>query len=124
MLAHRAGNAQRGIDRTLGIICVRLRQAEIGEQAVADGPGYHAAVFLDLPIADVAILAQEREKLLGVQALAQRGRFDDVDEYDRQLTALRRSRRRRGLRRWGLRRWALLGHGGRRLLRYFDVRPS
>jgi hypothetical protein len=40
-------------------------------------------------IADVAIIAQDREELFGVEALAQgRGR-DDVDEQDRELAPFR-----------------------------------
>jgi len=88
-LAQRAHTVDRGearAQRPLGVVVVRLRVAEVGEDAVAQVLRDVALVAADRLAASVVVAAHHLAELLDVDLLGQRRRRDEVAEHDRQLT--------------------------------------
>ena len=96
-IAHRRHELEPGADRPLGIVLLRPRVAEVGQDPVAHVLGDEAAEAFD-PRGDAAVVgADQLAQVLGVEAGGERGRADQVDEHHRELAALglcsRRDRR-------------------------------
>ena len=66
----------------LGVVFVRARDAEHGEHRVAGELLAHAAEALHLGVHQREELSLQRSHVLGVEALAERGRADEVGEQD------------------------------------------
>jgi hypothetical protein len=77
-----------GLNGTLGVVLVRLRITEIGENAIAHVLGDEAAVALDQFGAAAVIGGNDAPQVLWVEFSRQRRRADQVAKHDRQLTTL------------------------------------
>ena len=82
--------------RSLGVVLVRGRGAPDGHDRVADELLDGAAVPIDDLARRLEPAAQQLAHRLGVARLGDRGRADEVDEQDRDETALGAARRRAG----------------------------
>src|SRR5207237_4182564 len=71
---------ERRPDRALGIVLVRLRRAEQGEDGVAAELLERAAVTLEVGAHTRVTRRDERLHVLGIEALGARRRADEVDE--------------------------------------------
>jgi len=89
---NRLDHRQPRTDRTLRVILVRQRVAEVGEQAVAEVLGDVAAEALDGGGRRAVIGGGEVAVVLGIELGAQRRRPDEIAEQDGELAALALSR--------------------------------
>jgi hypothetical protein len=71
-----------------GVVSLRVRVPEVGEDTVAVVLGDVAVEALDHPGARRVILGDEIGKVLGVELLAESCRFDEIAEDDGQMPAL------------------------------------
>ncbi len=81
-LLDRLEDAQRGPDRTLGVVLVRNRSAEHGHDRVADELLDRAAVALDLLSQALVVRTDAGADVLGVGGLGGGGEADQVAEED------------------------------------------
>ena len=79
---HQLEDPQRGQSGALRVVLVRRRDAEVRADAVSLIGLHDAAVLLDGAAHDRHALADERLGLVRREALAERGRPDDVGEQD------------------------------------------
>ena len=79
---------ERGADRALGVVLVRDRHAEVRDDRVADVLLDRAAVALELGAEAAVVELEQREHVLRVELLRERGRADEVDEDERVELAL------------------------------------
>ncbi len=96
-LGHGLDQLERRAQRPFGVILMRPRIAEIGQDAIAEEAGDVAAEAVDHRSADILIGANDLAQLLGIELERQGGRADQIAEQDRELPplgALRRDRRR------------------------------
>ena len=94
--AEAVADRDRGPHRALGIVLVRLRDPEDGEDRIADELLRNAAVALDLGVHELEEIALERPHVLGVEPLPERGRAGEVGEENRDdapLLLIRHDRR-------------------------------
>ena len=84
----RRGDFEAGPHRALGIVLMRARVAEIGEDAVAHEFGDKAVVAGDDAGAGVVIGAELLAQFLGVEPGRQGRRADEIAEHHRQLPPL------------------------------------
>ena len=78
----RLQDAQRGPDRTLGVVLVRKRSSEHGHDRVADELLHRAAVALDLLSQALVVRTDAGAHVLGVGGLGGGGEADQVAEED------------------------------------------
>ena len=86
--SERIADGQRGANRALGVVLVRLRDPENGEHRVAGELLGGAAVALDLRVDQVEELALELAHILGIESLAECRRAGEVGEEDGHDAAL------------------------------------
>ena len=94
-LAQRAHTVDRGearAQRPLGVVVVRLRVAEVGEDAVAQVLRDVPAEALDGARGRALIRADDLAQVLGIELRRQLGRAHEVAEEDRELPAFSRPR--------------------------------
>ena len=80
--------AERGADGALGVVLVRDRHAEVRDDRVADVLLDRAAAALELGAEAGVVELEQREHVLRVELLGERGRADEVDEDERVELAL------------------------------------
>ena len=122
-LRHRIDDVETRPHRTLGLVLVGARVAEIDEDAVAHVLRNKAVVAPDRRAAPVLIRGDDIAQIFGIHPGGECRRSDEVAEHHRQLAALgvrRRGGRGRGIRRRQNRRrrdrQVALGRKGGRLL--------
>jgi hypothetical protein len=87
--ADRCSDRECRADRAFGIVLMRSRPAEIGENPVADDIGDIAVEAGDLRRHRAMIARQDVPVVLGVELCGKPGRTDEIDERDRQMTPFR-----------------------------------
>ena len=80
---------EAGAHRALGVVLLRPRPAEVGEDAVAKQLGDVAALAPDRPRDGAMVSRHHLAQVLGVKARRQRGRARQVAEQHRELPPLR-----------------------------------
>ena len=81
-------DAEGRVHGPLGVVLVRPRVSEVGDDAVADVTGHEPAHPLDRADAGVLVGTQNVSPLLRIEPLSQRGRADEVAEQRRDIAAL------------------------------------
>jgi hypothetical protein len=87
-LGHRFNERQSRLDRTLGVVLVGLRIAEISEHPIAHILGDEPSIALHQLRAAALIGAKDAAQVLRIELRRQCGRADEVDEHHGELPAL------------------------------------
>ena len=95
-LTHGSGESEGRPHRSLGVVLMRLRPAEIGQHAVAHELCDMALEAQGLAGHGILVDANGRAHLLGIERRRQPCRAHKIDEHHGQLPPLSRSRPRRG----------------------------
>ena len=81
-------DGKRGEYRAHGIVFVRIRVAEIDEQAVADIERDMAFMSFDCVAHGLMVDPQQASHVLGIESLGERRRVDEIDEHHGELPSL------------------------------------
>jgi hypothetical protein len=77
------------VHRALRVVLVRAREADVGDEAVADVASRVAVEPLDGPHARMLVVAEDLTKILGVERLDQRRGADEIAEQRGHVAPLR-----------------------------------
>ena len=81
-------DVEAGPDRTLGVLLMGARKAEIGQHAIAHEFGDEAVIARDRARTGVLIGANDLAHVLRIEPGRQRGRADEIAEHDGELATL------------------------------------
>jgi len=84
-----ADQGESGRNRSLGIILMRLRITEVGQESVPEIQGNVAAEALDRCSGAIMIVGQDFAPIFWIERRGNRGRVDDIAEEDRQSAPFR-----------------------------------
>ena len=75
-------NRESSADRPLGVVLVRLWDAEYGKHGITDELLAHPSMTLDLRVHELEQLALEGSHVFGLEALTERRRSGKIGEHD------------------------------------------